>query len=178
MTEAELVRGCIEEKRSFQEALFNRYAPKMLSVCRRYARHELEAEDLLQDAFVRIFDKLGTFRGDGSLEGWIRRIVVHISIRNYRKSSFKNEQFGYDHLPEEPIEEEALSRLNAEELLKMISELPDGYRMVFNMFAIEGYSHAEIAEMIGCGESTSRSQLAKARKMLQLMVVEMEIVKL
>jgi len=178
MTEIELVQGCLKEKRSYQKALFDKYAPKMLSVCKRYARHSMEAEDLLQDAFVRIFDKLGTFRGDGSLEGWIRRIVVHACIRNYRKSSFKKEQFGLESLPEEPVEAEAVDRLGVEELLKMISGLPDGYRMVFNLFAIEGYSHAEVAEMIGCGESTSRSQLAKARKMLQSMVVETEIVRL
>ena len=79
-------------------------APKMLSVCRRYARHSMEAEDLLQDAFVRVFDKLGTFRGDGSLEGWVRRIVVHACIRNYRKSSFKKEQFGMEQLPGTVVE--------------------------------------------------------------------------
>lgn len=178
MTDAELVRGCIDEKRSSQKELFDRYAPKMLSVCRRYARHELEAEDLLQDAFVRIFDKLGTFRGDGSLEGWIRRIVVHACIRNYRKSSFKKEQFGLESLPEEPVDPLAVSQLSADELMQLINDLPDGYRMVFNLYAIEGYGHAEIAEMIGCGESTSRSQLAKARRVLQMKIAEMEKVTL
>lgn len=174
MTDSELVQGCIDEDRSSQKELFDRFAPKMLSVCRRYARHDLEADDLLQDAFVRIFDKLGTFRGDGSLEGWIRRIVVHACIRNYRKSSFKKEQFGMESLPEEPVDALAVSQLQAEELMRLINALPDGYRMVFNLYAIEGYGHAEIAEMIGCGESTSRSQLAKARRMLQAKIAELE----
>ena len=178
MTEKELVQGCLKEDGAYQKALFDRYAPKMLSVCRRYARHSMEAEDLLQDAFIRIFDKLGSFRGDGSLEGWVRRIVVHACIRNYRKSSFKKEQFGLEHLPEEPVEAEAISNMSANEMLALIKELPDGYRMAFNLFAIEGYGHAEIAEMMGCGESTSRSQLAKARRWLQARIIEMEKVAL
>ena len=178
MTEKELVQGCLSEDGAYQKALFDRYAPKMLSVCKRYARHSMEAEDLLQDAFIRVFDKLGSFRGDGSLEGWVRRIVVHGCIRNYRKSSFKKEQFGLEHLPEEPVEADAITRMSADEMLELIKELPDGYRMAFNLFAIEGYGHAEIAEMMGCGESTSRSQLAKARKWLQTRVIEMEKVAL
>ena len=178
MTEKELLKGCLKEDKTCQKALFDRYAPKMLSVCRRYARHSMEAEDLLQDAFVRVFDKLGTFRGDGSLEGWVRRIVVHACIRNYRKSSFKNEQFGMEQLPEEPVDAEAIGIMSADELIDLINELPDGYRMVFNLFAIEGYGHAEIAEMMGCGESTSRSQLAKARRWLQARITKMEKVAL
>ncbi len=139
----------------------------MYAVCLRYARHRLEAQDLMQEGFIRVFDKLGSFRMEGSLEGWIRRIMVHTCINAYRKKAFQNERFGLEKVPDEPVEPLALDRLGQEELLALISELPDGYRMVFNMFAIEGYDHAEIAELIGCAESTSRSQLSKARRMLQ-----------
>ena len=178
MTEKELVKGCLKEDRACQKELFDRYAPKMLSVCRRYARHSMEAEDILQDAFVRVFDKLGTFRGDGSLEGWVRRIVVHACIRNYRKSSFKNEQFGLETLPEGQVESDAISRMSTDQMFELINELPDGYRMAFNLFVIEGYGHSDIAEIMGCGESTSRSQLAKARRWLQARITEMEKVAL
>ncbi|MBK9513573.1 MAG: sigma-70 family RNA polymerase sigma factor [Flavobacteriales bacterium] len=139
----------------------------MYAVCLRYARHELEAQDLLQEGFIRVFDKLSGFRLQGSLEGWIRRIMVHTAINTYRKKSFQQERFGLEHLPEEPVESVALDQLGEQEVLKLVSALPDGYRAVFNLYAIDGYDHAEIAEMLGFGESTSRSQLAKARRMLQ-----------
>ncbi|HEY0976544.1 MAG TPA: sigma-70 family RNA polymerase sigma factor [Flavobacteriales bacterium] len=167
LTERELVEGCQREDRRCQEALYARYARRMYAVCLRYARHQLEAQDLMQEGMIRVFDKLGSFRMDGSLEGWIRRIMVHTCINHYRKKAFQNERFGLEQVPDEPVEPLALERLGQEELLTLVSALPDGYRMVFNLFAIEGYDHAEIAEMIGCGESTSRSQLAKARRMLQ-----------
>ncbi len=139
----------------------------MYAVCLRYARHQLEADDLLQEGFIKVFEKLKNFRMEGSLEGWIRRIMVHTSINHYRKKAFQNERFGMERLPESPVEPLALERLGQQELLTLIEGLPDGYRMVFNLYAIEGYDHAEIAELLGCGESTSRSQLSKARRMLQ-----------
>lgn len=147
--------------------LYTRYARRMYAVCLRYARHRLEAQDLMQEGMIRVFDKIGAFRMEGSLEGWIRRIMVHTCINHYRKKAFRDEKFGLEQVPDEVVEPLALERLGQEELLTLVSELPDGYRLVFNLFAIEGYDHAEIAEMIGCGESTSRSQLAKARRMLQ-----------
>ena len=167
LSEREMIEGCLRGDRRSQEVLYARYARRMFAVCLRFARHQLEAEDLMQEGFIRVFEKLPDFRMEGSLEGWVRRIMVHTSINQYRRKSFKMEKFGLEHLPEEPVAADALDRMGVKDLMEMVASLPDGYRMVFNLFAIEGYDHAEIAEMIGCGESTSRSQLAKARRMLQ-----------
>jgi RNA polymerase sigma-70 factor (ECF subfamily) len=170
LTERELVKGCLDGEPRCQEALYARYARRMYAVCLRYARHELEAQDLMQEGFIRVFEKLKDFRMEGSLEGWVRRIMVHTAINCYRRKSFQQERFGLDKLPESPVPSDAMDRLGTEELLAMVSTLPEGYRLVFNLFAIEGFDHAEIASMLGCGESTSRSQLAKARRMLQSMI--------
>lgn len=166
-SDQELVLGCLREERKCQETLYARYSRRMYAVCLRYARHQLEAQDLLQDGFIKVFDKLHNFRMEGSLEGWIRRVMVTTCISQYRKKAFTQERFGLEELPEEPVEPLALDALGHAELQTLIADLPDGYRLVFNMFAIEGFDHAEIAELLGCGESTSRSQLAKARRMLQ-----------
>lgn len=174
MTEQDLVRGCIQGKRKFQEELFQRYAGKMLAVCMRYARHRMEAEDMLQDAFVKVFEHLGQFQFKGALEGWIRRIVVNIAIKAYDRKSFTHEQIGidptWDSASDLPLSD---MQLQEEDLLNLINRLPDGYRIVFNLYAIEGYSHQEIGEMLGIQESTSRSQLVKARKQLQTQLVEL-----
>lgn len=175
LTDQELVQGCLREDKKCQEALYSRYARRMYAVCLRYARHALEAQDVLQDGWVRVFDKLHMFRGEGSLEGWIRRTMVHTAISNYRKKSFQNERFGLEHLPETPVAASAIEGLGHAELLKLVDQLPEGYKMVFNLFAIEGFDHAEIAAMIGCGESTSRSQLAKARRFLQQRITERQV---
>ncbi len=171
MTEKELIAGCVEKVQRFQEELYNRYSGRMYAVCLRYARHGMEAQDMLQEGFIKVFDKLETFKGAGSLEGWIRRIMVHSAISTYRKKSFQNEKFGLDNVPEGETPCEALGRLGHQELMALIQELPDGYRIVFNLYAIEGFGHKEIAQQLGCGESTSRSQLAKARKLLQTKIV-------
>ena len=175
LTERELVKGCQREDRRSQETLYGRFARRMYAVCLRYARHQMEAQDLMQEGFVRVFDKLHGFRMEGSLEGWIRRIMVHTCINHYRKKAFQNEHIGMEHMPEGTVSATAVEHLGQEELMKLIGELPDGYRMVFNLYAIEGYDHAEIAQMIGCGESTSRSQLAKARRMLQERIAQQDV---
>lgn len=174
MTEQDLVRGCIQGNRKFQEELFQRYAGKMLAVCMRYARHRMEAEDILQDAFVKVFEHIGQFQFKGALEGWIRRIVVNTAIKAYDRKSFTHEQIGidptWDSASDLPLSD---MQLQEKDLLNMINQLPDGYRIVFNLYAIEGYSHQEIAEMLGIQESTSRSQLVKARKQLQTQLFEL-----
>ncbi len=145
----------------------------MFAVCLRYARHRAEAEDLLQEGFIRVFDKLHAFRLEGSLEGWIRRIMVHSCINHLRKRSVRNEVLGTGNIQERSEAPLAPGNLGQEELMALVQQLPDGYRMVFNLFAIEGYEHAEIAEMLGCSEGTSRSQLSKARRMLQHKIEEL-----
>ncbi|MDX5470032.1 MAG: RNA polymerase sigma factor [Bacteroidota bacterium] len=144
----------------------------MLAVCRRYARTDLEAEDILQEGFIKVFDNVSKFRGNGSFEGWIRRIMVNTALKLYRKNSFKNEVIGIDEGYDMPQDATILEKLSQGELMKMVQGLPEGYQVVFNLYAIEGFSHAEIADTLGVNEGTSRSQLAKARKWLQKKVIE------
>lgn len=167
MKESELIAGCLKEDAYYQRELFRRYAGKMLTVCLRYARHRMEAEDMLQEGFIRVFDNLHSFEQRGSLEGWIRRVVVNVALKSIGKLSFQREDLGIEGLPDSTTPPSVFSDLSEQELLKIIAKLPDGYRFVFNLHAIEGYSHREIADMLGIEESTSRSQLTKARVWLQ-----------
>ncbi|MFM8450610.1 MAG: RNA polymerase sigma factor [Haliscomenobacter sp.] len=171
MTEQDLVTGCIQGHAKYQQALFQRFAGKMLVVCMRYSRHQMEAEDILQDAFIKVFEHLEQFQSKGSLEGWIRRIVVNTALKTFDRKSVTQEQIGIDPAWDTPDTAPIGDmQLHAEDLLRIIQTLPEGYRVVFNLYAIEGYSHQEIAEMLGIQESTSRSQLVKARKYLQTQV--------
>lgn len=164
----------MREDRKCQQEVFRRYASKMMGVCLRYARHQMEAEDLLQDAFIKVYNNISKFEYKGSFEGWIRRIVVNTALKNYSKKSFTYEQIGVEEQPESSAPPEVYAHLHEEELLKLVADLPDGYRVVFNLYAIEGYSHKEISEMLGCQESTSRSQLVKARKLLQSQILKLQ----
>lgn len=174
MTERELIIGCLKGDPPSQEALFRRYAGKMMTVSRRYARHHMEAEDILQDAFVKVFKNMNKFQGKGSFEGWIRRIVVNTALKNYQKLSYQKEDIGTENVVEKSEDPKVYSNLGAEDLLKLVSELPEGYKIVFNLYAIEGYSHKEISELLEIKESTSRSQLVKARKMLQAKIANLQ----
>lgn len=172
MTEAEMIEGCIREDRACQYALYKAFAGKMLAVCRRYARNDLEAEDILQEGFIKAFDHIKQFRSQGSFQGWIHRIMVNTALNHYRSSSYQKEQIGLDMEYDTPFDAGIIERISGDELIKLIRTLPEGYRMVFNLYAIEGYSHQEISEMLGQTGSTSRTQLAKARKWLQKRVLE------
>lgn len=172
MTESELIQGCQREDRALQRELFNRYAGKMMTVCLRYARHRAEAEDLLQDAFIKVFDNLKQFEGKGSFEGWIRRIVVNTALKSVAKQAFQRESIGIEGMVEAAVDPSVLSSMTEDELMNLIAKLPDGYRTVFNLFVLEDYSHREISKVLGIEESTSRSQLVKARNMLQNMVLK------
>jgi RNA polymerase sigma-70 factor (ECF subfamily) len=151
--------------------VFDKFAGKMMTVCLRYARHRMEAEDLLQDAFIKVFDNIHRFEGKGSFEGWIRRIVVNTALKNVSRHSFQKENIGLEGIAESSADPSVFGQLTEQELLAMISKLPDGYRIVFNLYVIEGYSHREIADMLDIEESTSRSQLVKARYALQNQVI-------
>ena len=172
MTEQELIAGCIKEDRKCQQALFRRYSGILLAVCMRYARHQMEAEDIVQDAFIKIFDNLTQFHNKGSFEGWMKRIVINTALKKANRKSFKNEQIGIEDHVDQPFNPSVYDDLEVDEIMAMIHQLPDGYRIVFNLYAIEGYSHKEIADLLGIQESTSRSQLVKARKMLQQLVLK------
>ena len=172
LTESTLIQGCQRDDAQSQQELFNRYAGKMMTVCLRYARHRAEAEDLLQDSFIKIFNNIRQFEGKGSFEGWIRRIVVNTALKNISKLSFQRENIGIENMVETAVAPSVLSLMSEQELLNLIAKLPTGYRTVFNLFVLEDMSHREIAEVLGIEESTSRSQLVKARNMLQAMVLK------
>jgi len=166
--EEQIVRGCVDGKREFQKKLYEAYAGKMLFVCLRYTKNREEAEDVLQDGFIKVFKNIHTFRFQGSFEGWVRRIMVHTSIEHIRR---KKQTTMFDdvedivHHPES--ETDVTGKMGEKELLKMIHYLPDGYRTVFNMYVIEGYSHKEIGTMLQISEGTSKSQLSKAKNHLK-----------
>jgi RNA polymerase sigma-70 factor (ECF subfamily) len=156
--------------------LFDKFAPKMLTVCLRYAKDTTEAEDVLQEGFVKVFGKLSDFKMEGSLEGWIRRIMVNTSLDSIRKNKkyltdAKLEDVDYKVMSLES----ASDQLQAEDLLKLVQLLPEGYKVVFNLFAIEGYSHKEIADLLGVSENTSKSQYSRARAHLRMQLEKLEI---
>ncbi len=167
MTEERIIQRCINEEKAAQKYLYDAYSPKMYYVCLRYARHASEAQDMLQDGFIKVFDNIGSFKFNGSFEGWIRRIIVNTALNHCRKSSFKQEKLGIEDYQDKVVQSKAVSNMGEKELLALIQKLPEGYRMVFNLYVIEGFSHKEIGEMLEITESTSRSQLAKSRKWMQ-----------
>lgn len=176
MTEDELIRGCLQENQLCQKEIFQRYAGKMLGVSYRYARNAMDAEDIVQEAFIKVFRKLGQYKFQGSFEGWIRKIVVNTALKKYTLVRFDKEVSGYEikEHDESALEPSAYSHLTEKELLRLINALPDGYRIVFNLYVIEGYQHDEIANILGIQAGTSRSQLVKARNMLKTQLLNMQ----
>ncbi|MBP6977922.1 MAG: RNA polymerase sigma factor [Bacteroidales bacterium] len=170
-----LIEGCLQGKRKASALLYHRYASKMLGVCMRYSRNLTEAEDVLQDGFVKVFTNIGAFRHEGSLEGWIRKIMVNTAVDHYNRQSREAYTAPFEEINELDIsdradrDEEGLpgEDLSEDDLMKMIQGLPDGYRLVFNLYALEGYSHQEIASTLNISINTSKTQLFKARKLLR-----------
>lgn len=168
MDDSALVEKCIDGDQRAQRMLFEKFAPKMLGVCMRYSRSSEQAEDVLQDGFVKVFTKLSYYKGDGSLEGWIRRIVVNTALDQIRKNTKFKDDVALDDVDYRlELKGNVLEDLAAEDLLQLINEMPSGYKVVFNMFAIEGYSHKEIAEELDVSENTSKSQYSRARAYLK-----------
>ena len=166
MQEQELIRRCEANDRIAQRMLYERFAPLLMSICRRYVG-SANAEDVLQDSFIRIFQYLVQYRQEGSFEGWIRRVCVNTCIRHLEKAKRLQIDYQSDDMPEASVAPSVLDQMSANELMGLIDQLPDGYRTVFNMSVIEGFAHKEIASMLGIEESSSRSQLTKARKFIQ-----------
>lgn len=169
-----LLEGCRRGDRKSQELLYRSLGAKMLGVCLRYAKDHYEAEDMLQMGFVKVFQKVSEFRGEGSFEGWIRRIMVNTAIETYRKNQRTLSVVDIDEVYDEPQSMFDMSGLETKDLLNLIKNLPGGYRMVFNMYVIEGYSHKEIGERLGITEGASKSQLSRARAILKEKVLKME----
>ncbi|GAB2949850.1 RNA polymerase sigma factor [Hymenobacter coalescens] len=166
-SEAELIDACLDGSRVAQKELYVRYAGRMLAVCSRYSQTTFEAEDVLQEGFVTVFSNLSHFRRECPLEFWIRRIMINAALRQHRRNAPMLAVTESEY-PEAVADEELiLSNYNFEELLKMVQDLAPRYRMVFNLFAIEGYGHKEIGEMLGISEGTSKSQYSRARAILK-----------
>lgn len=176
MNDETLVNECVSGNAKAQRLLFERYSAKMLGVAIRYIKDKERAEDVLQDAFIKVFKNLKKFKHDGSLEGWIRRIVVNTALDQLRKNKKRQGNIELDdsfvEITSNSFTEE---RLQAESLLKIVQELPDGYRTVFNLFAIEGYSHKEIAKKLNISENTSKSQYSRAKSVLREILNKLNI---
>ena len=168
-SDRELIERCLARDPKAQEILYKRFASRMYGVCLRYARNTLEADDLLQEGFIRVFTFLKDYRDQGSLEGWVRRTFVNTALNYYNQRSKDHAEVSIDKADADhhPVDENAIDQMSANELLDLIRKLPEGYRMVFNLYVIEGYTHQEIAGMLGITESTSKSQLSRARLSLQ-----------
>ena len=170
ITESDLINGCLKDDRRMQEELYRRFSPRMYAVCLRYADNAEEAQDILQEGFIKVFKKLDSFRNEGSFEGWIRRIFVNTAIEHFRRKKYL---MPVTEREENTIEGKYLSVLDnlaAADIMALVQELSPGYRTVFNMYVVEGYSHKEIGDILGISEGTSKSQLSRAKVILQDMV--------
>lgn len=178
VSEDQIIDECKKGKHKSFSMLYNRYAPKMMGVCFRYSKTKDEAEDVLQEGFIKVFQKIKSFEGKGSFEGWIRRIMVNTAINNYKAN---NKHYYHDDIDKDnninlrtdetlPFEfDEKTDKVN---VVKLIQQLPTGYQMVFNLYVIDGLTHQEIAEQLDVSINTSKSQLSKARKWLRNKILE------
>lgn len=168
MTDQEIIKGCRKGKRSAQEALYQKYAHKLMGICRRYSKNYEEAEDVFQEGFVRAFKAVGKLEKAGALEAWLKRVFINTAINYYQKHKKHHDHVNYEYVYSTNDDyEQIISNLNNQELLVFVNDLPDGYRMVFNLYVIEGYTHKEIAKTLKISEGTSKSQLSKAKAMLK-----------
>ncbi len=173
MDEKQLLMDCRGGDMQAQQHFYERFAPKMYAVCLRYARDKGTAEDYLQEAFIRVFSQLDSFRGEGSLEGWVRRIVVNTCLTFLRKTDLLKHSIEIDYITHYSDDDAFIpDKIHAAELLDHIRALPTGFRTVFNLYAIEGYSHKEIGVLLGISEGTSKSQYARARLWLQQRLIK------
>jgi len=170
ISESDLIQGCIKGNRRMQEELYRRFSGRMYGVCLRYASNAEEAEDILQEGFIKIFKKLESFRSEGSFEGWIRRIFVNTAIEHFRRKKYLQPVTEKEETSIEGKYISVLDDLAEQDILGLVQQLSPGYRTVFNMYVVEGYTHKEIADMLGISEGTSKSQLSRAKVILQDLV--------
>jgi RNA polymerase sigma factor (sigma-70 family) len=177
MTDEAILSGCLQNDTVAQRELYTRYSPKMLSVCYRFAHNREDAEDMLQEGFIKVFSQIHTFQSKGAFEGWIRRIMVHTCINHLKKNKKFNESVDIIHATGVQVREESVpSIVQAKQIVECIRLLPLGYRTVLNLYAIEGYSHKEISGMLDVEESTSRSQYTRAKQMLEDILIKKNII--
>ena len=177
INEQELVKACQNNDRKAQTAFYNLYKGKLMGVCRRYTRTPDEAEDIYQEAFIKIFNNIQALEKAGAVGAWVRKTVIHTAINYYHANLKFQNNTDYDNiLLSNNDYPNVLVGLSNEELLTLINQLPDGYRMVFNLYVIDGYSHAEIAELLGVSENTSKSQLSRAKELLRKQLKPMGII--
>lgn len=176
MTEEAILKGCLTNNAAAQRELYNKYCSKMLAVCYRYAHNREDAEDMLQEGFIKVFLQIHTFENRGAFEGWIRRIIVHTCINILKKNKKFNESVDIIHAAGIQVREESVPAIiQAKQVVECIRLLPIGYRTVLNLYAIEGYTHREISGMLDIEESTSRSQYTRAKAMLEDILVRKKI---
>jgi RNA polymerase sigma factor (sigma-70 family) len=176
MTEEQMLTGSIRNNAAAQEAFYDRFSPRMLGVCYRFAKSREDAEDMLQEGFIKIFTQLDQYRGEGSLEGWIRRVIVHTCINVLKKNKKFADTVDITYAHGFHTNEDLVpSLLQAKQIVECIRSLPLGYRTVLNLYAIEGYSHKEIGIMLEIGESTSRSQYTRAKAMLEEILIKQKV---
>ena len=178
MNDEQLVNKCLEKDTLAQKQLFDFYSKRMMGVCLRYAKNSEEAQDVLQMGFIKVFEKLEMYKHQGSLEGWIRKVIVNTALDNIRKNKklMNNIEIEKVDYQLHNYDESVLEALSAEDLLRVIQEMPTGFRTVFNMYAIEGFSHKEIAEKLNISVSTSKSQFSRARAYMKKKLIEEELI--
>lgn len=170
VSESDIIQGCREGDRRMQRLLYERFSPTMYGICLRYAGTTEEAEDVLQEGFIKVFSKIDSFRGDGSFEGWMRRIFVNTAIEHYRKKTYLQPIGDQQENTMEGKYLTALDHMAEKDIVALVQQLAPGYRLVFNMYVVEGYTHKQIADELNISEGTSKSQLSRARVLLQDLV--------
>ncbi|MBD8488120.1 sigma-70 family RNA polymerase sigma factor [Echinicola sp. CAU 1574] len=173
-TEADIIKGCLQGNRNAQKHLYDQYAGKFLAICRRYIKDRDLAEDVMIEGFMKIFEKLTQYESKGSFEGWMKRIIVTQSLLTLRKNQKLSMEVNLEHHLEAGMPHYEFVDMEANELMEMIQELPVGYKTVFNLYAIEGYSHAEVSDLLGISENTSKSQLSRARALLKEKITQIQ----
>jgi RNA polymerase sigma factor (sigma-70 family) len=162
----EILKACLQNNGKAQLDFYNHFSSAMYAVCLRYSNTAEDAKDILQDGFIKVFNKLNQYTGKGSLEGWLKRVFINTALEHYRVNKVYQEQTDIEFAYYKPTNDFLLEQISVKEILLVLNKMAPGYRTVINLYAIEGYSHAEIAEMLGIAEGTSKSQLARARQVL------------
>ena len=176
MDEKQLIDGCINGDRRAQKALYDKYSGRMMAVCLRYIKDTEDARDLMQEGFIKLYTNISKYSGEGSFDGWVRKIFVNCALERLRHNDVLKNADDIEDIDYADMPDESASALSSEEIMTYVRALPDGFRTVFNLCAIEGYSHKEISEELNITESTSRSQYMRARKILQKMITKNEYV--